>query len=262
MSDRNLNPSLGNPKIIGIIPARYASTRFPGKPLVDIAGKTMIQRVYEQASKAESLSKVVIATDDVRIADEVKRFGGEFIFTSTNHQSGTDRCAEVIETLPGYDIVINIQGDEPFIEPAQIELLTSCFTEEKVQLATLIKSIQSQESVYNPNSPKVVIDVNGRAMYFSRSPIPFIRNGEPGVWAEKHQFYKHIGIYGYRTESLKAITKLPPSSLEIAESLEQLRWIENGFYIQTKVTDLETVAIDTPEDLLKLNKLLKALKLD
>jgi len=261
MSDRDLNPSLGNQKIIGIIPARYASTRFPGKPLVDIAGKTMIQRVYEQASKAESLSTVVVATDDVRIADEVKRFGGEFIFTSSNHQSGTDRCAEVIETLPGFDIVINIQGDEPFIEPAQIELLASCFTEEKVQLATLIKSIQSQESVYNPNSPKVVIDVNGRAMYFSRSPIPFIRNGEPGVWAEKHQFYKHIGIYGYRTESLKAITKLPPSSLEIAESLEQLRWIENGFYIQTKVTDLETVAIDTPEDLLKLNKLLKALKL-
>jgi 3-deoxy-manno-octulosonate cytidylyltransferase (CMP-KDO synthetase) len=262
MSDGMLSSAPGNPKIIGIIPARYASTRFPGKPLVDIAGKTMIQRVYEQASKAASISKVVIATDDERIADEVKKFGGEFIFTSPHHQSGTDRCAEVIEQLPGFDIVINIQGDEPFIEPVQIDLLASCFTEEKVQLATLIKSIQSQESVYNPNSPKVVIDVNGRAMYFSRSPIPFIRNGEPGVWAEKHQFYKHIGIYGYRTESLKAITKLPPSSLEIAESLEQLRWIENGFYIQTKVTDLETVAIDTPEDLLKLNKLLKALKLE
>ncbi|RBQ03325.1 3-deoxy-manno-octulosonate cytidylyltransferase [Pedobacter miscanthi] len=255
MKDRNL-------KAIGIIPARYASTRFPGKPLVDIAGKSMIQRVYEQASKAKSLSKVVVATDDVRIADEVKRFGGEFVLTSSEHQSGTDRCAEVIEQLPGYDIVINIQGDEPFIEPAQIELLASCFSEEKVQLATLIKSIHSQESVYNPNSPKVVIDVNGRAMYFSRSPIPFIRNGEPGIWAEKHQFYKHIGIYGYRTESLKAITKLPPSSLEIAESLEQLRWIENGFYIQTKITDLETVAIDTPEDLLKLNNLLEALKLE
>jgi len=262
MIDKNLKFPLGDLGVIGIIPARYASTRFPGKPLVDIAGKTMIQRVYEQASKAESLSKVVIATDDVRIADEVTRFGGEFIFTSSNHQSGTDRCAEVIETLTGYDIVINIQGDEPFIEPAQIDLLASCFIEEKVQLATLIKSIQSQESIYNPNSPKVVIDVNGRAMYFSRSPIPFIRNGEPGVWAEKHQFYKHIGIYGYRTESLKAITKLPPSSLEIAESLEQLRWIENGFYIQTKVTDLETVAIDTPEDLLKLNNLLEALKHD
>ncbi|MCX3265217.1 3-deoxy-manno-octulosonate cytidylyltransferase [Pedobacter agri] len=247
---------------IGIIPARYASTRFPGKPLVDIAGKTMIQRVYEQASKAKSLSKVVVATDDERIADEVKRFGGEFVFTGSQHQSGTDRCAEVIEKLPDYEIVINIQGDEPFIEPAQIDLLASCFIEEKVQLATLIKPIQSQESIYNPNSPKVVIDINGRAMYFSRSPIPFIRNGEPGVWAEKHKFYKHIGIYGYRTESLKAITKLPPSALEIAESLEQLRWIENGFYIQTKVTDLETVAIDTPEDLLKLNKLLEALKLE
>ena len=249
-------------KIIGIIPARYASTRFPGKPLVDIAGKSMIQRVYEQAAKSESLSKVVVATDDERIANEVARFGGSFVFTSSNHQSGTDRCAEVIEKMPDFDIVINIQGDEPFIEPAQIDLLASCFTEEKVQLATLIKPIESQESIYNPNSPKVVIDVNGRAMYFSRSPIPFIRNGEPGVWAEKHRFYKHIGIYGYRTESLKAITKLPPSSLEIAESLEQLRWIENGFYIQTKVTDLETVAIDTPEDLKKLNKLLKALKLE
>ncbi|GGH03724.1 MULTISPECIES: 3-deoxy-manno-octulosonate cytidylyltransferase [Pedobacter] len=256
MSNKKSNSALGNLKIIGIIPARYESTRFPGKPLIDIAGKTMIQRVYEQASKAKNLSKVVVATDDTRIADEVKRFGGEFIFTSTDHQSGTDRCAEVIKKMPGYDIAINIQGDEPFIEPAQIELLVSCFTEEKVQLATLIKPVHDQESVHNPNSPKVVIDVNGRAMYFSRSPIPFIRNGEPGIWAEKHRFYKHIGIYGYRTESLEAITQLPPSSLEIAESLEQLRWIENGFYIQTKVTDLETVAIDTPEDLLKLNNLL------
>lgn len=262
MNDRNTKSASENLQIIGIVPARYASTRFPGKPLVDIAGKTMIQRVYEQALKAKSLSKVVIATDDERIADEVKKFGGEFVFTSTHHQSGTDRCAEVIEQYPDFDIVINIQGDEPFIEPEQIELLASCFHEEKVQLATLIKPIQSQESIYNPNSPKVVIDVNGRAMYFSRSPIPFIRNGEPGVWAEKHQFYKHVGIYGYRKASLLAITKLPPSSLETAESLEQLRWIENGFYIQTKITDFETVAIDTPADLLKLNHLLEALKLE
>ena len=261
MDDSDLKLNLGDLKVIGIIPARYASTRFPGKPLVDIAGKTMIQRVYEQASKAQCLSKIVVATDDERIADEVKKFGGEFVLTGAHHQSGTDRCAEVMEHFPDYEVVINIQGDEPFIEPAQIDLLASCFIEEKVQLATLIKSIQSQESIYNPNSPKVVIDVNGRAMYFSRSPIPFIRNGEPGVWAQKHQFYKHIGIYGYRTESLRAITILPPSSLEIAESLEQLRWIENGFYIQTKVTDLETVAIDTPEDLLKLNKLIATLKL-
>lgn len=262
MNDKNLISLVPQLHTIGIIPARYASTRFPGKPLVDIAGKTMIQRVYEQAMKAESLSKVVIATDDERIADEVKKFGGEFVFTAAHHQSGTDRCAEVMENIQGFDVVINIQGDEPFIEPAQIDLLASCFNEQKVQLATLIKPIKSQESIYNPNSPKVVIDLNGRAMYFSRSPIPFIRNGEPGIWAEKHQFYKHIGIYGYRTESLKEITKLPPSSLELAESLEQLRWIENGFYIQTKVTDLETVAIDTPEDLIKLNKLLEALKLE
>jgi len=262
MNDGNSKSPLGDLGVIGIIPARFASTRFPGKPLVDIAGKSMIQRVYEQASKATSLSKVVVATDDERIVEEVKKFGGEFVITASTHQSGTDRCAEVVEQLPGFDIVINIQGDEPFIEPAQIDLLTSCFVEEKVQLATLIKPIESQESIYNPNSPKVVIDANGRAMYFSRSPIPFIRNGEPGVWAEKHQFYKHIGIYGYRTASLMEITKLPPSSLEIAESLEQLRWIENGYYIQTKVTDLETVAIDTPEDLKKLNKLLKALKLE
>lgn len=254
--------SMSIPKIIGIIPARFASTRFPGKPLVDIAGKSMIQRVYEQASKAESLTKVVVATDDERIAEEVKKFGGDFVFTAPTHQSGTDRCAEVIEQMPDFDIVINIQGDEPFIEPAQIDLLASCFIEKKVQLATLIKSIESQESIYNPNSPKVVIDVNGRAIYFSRSPIPFIRNSEPGLWAEKHHFYKHIGIYGYRTDALKAITKLSPSSLEIAESLEQLRWIENGFYIQTKITNSETIAIDTPEDLVKLNKLLDALKLE
>lgn len=262
MTTNQQKSGAGDSKIIGIIPARYASTRFPGKPLVDIAGKSMIQRVYEQASKAKSLAKVVIATDDPRIAEEVKRFGGDFVFTAAHHQSGTDRCAEVIEKLHDFDIVINIQGDEPFIEPAQIDLLASCFTDPKVELATLIKPIQSQESIYNPNSPKVVIDVYGRAMYFSRSPIPFIRAGEPGVWAEKHQFYKHIGIYGYRAEALKAITKLPPSSLEIAESLEQLRWIENGFYIQTKITELETVAIDTPEDLVKLNKLLEALKLE
>ncbi|WP_316799345.1 3-deoxy-manno-octulosonate cytidylyltransferase [Pedobacter frigidisoli] len=262
MSINQQESATSDSKIIGIIPARYASTRFPGKPLVDIAGKSMIQRVYEQASKARSLAKVVVATDDERIAEEVQRFGGDFVFTAAHHQSGTDRCAEVIEKLPDFDIVINIQGDEPFIEPAQIDLLASSFTDNKVELATLIKPIQSQESIYNPNSPKVVIDIHGRAMYFSRSPIPFIRSGEPGVWAEKHQFYKHIGIYGYRAEALKAITKLPPSSLEIAESLEQLRWIENGFYIQTKITDLETVAIDTPEDLVKLNKLLEALKLE
>ncbi len=233
--------------ILGIIPARYASTRFPGKPLVDIKGKTMIQRVYEQSMQA-NLNKVVVATDDERIADEVNRFGGEFVMTASTHQSGTDRCAEVIHHLSGYDVVINIQGDEPFIDPKQINLICDCFKDENVQLATLIKEIHSEEELFNPNIPKVVIGDQEQALYFSRHPIPYLRNK-----AHLHQFYKHIGIYGYKTSTLLEITKLHPSALELAESLEQLRWIENGYQIQTKLTDIETIAIDTPNDLLKIN---------
>jgi len=239
-------------KTLGIIPARYASTRFPGKPLVDIGGKTMIQRVYEQTLKA-GLSKVVVATDDERIASAVKEFGGDFIMTSSNHQSGTDRCAEVAQQLPGFEVVINIQGDEPFIDPTQISLVASCFTAENVQLATLVKEIHEDAELFNPNIPKVVLNAKQEAIYFSRQPIPFIRGAEEKDWAKKHQFYKHIGIYGYRTTTLMAITKLEPSSLELAESLEQLRWLENGFKIQTKLTQIETIAIDTPEDLQKIN---------
>jgi 3-deoxy-manno-octulosonate cytidylyltransferase (CMP-KDO synthetase) len=239
-------------KILGIIPARYASTRFPAKPLVDIGGKTMIQRVYEQALKC-NLDKVVVATDDERISAEVTRFGGEFVMTSPNHQSGTDRCAEVIEKLPGYDVVINIQGDEPFIDPKQVSLVASCFFNTEVKIATLIKAIHTEEELFNVNIPKVVVNSNQQAIYFSRHTIPFIRGAEKkDDWLKKHQFYKHIGIYGYQTETLLAITKLAPSSLELAESLEQLRWIENGYQIQTKVTDIETIAIDTPEDLKKI----------
>lgn len=238
-------------KILGIIPARYASTRFPGKPLVDINGKTMIRRVYEQALKA-NLHKVVVATDDERIASEVKSFGGDFILTSDLHQSGTDRCAEVASILTGYDVVINIQGDEPFIDPEQISLLVSCFLDEKVQLATLIKEIKDNSELFNTNIPKVVINSNLQAIYFSRNPIPFIRNAEQENWKDHHQFYKHIGIYGYKTATLLNITQLSPSSLELAESLEQLRWLENGYQIQTKVTAIETIAIDTPEDLQKI----------
>lgn len=239
-------------KILGIIPARYASTRFPGKPLVEINGKTMIQRVYEQACKANSLSKVIVATDDGRIATEVKAFGGEYVFTNPLHQSGTDRCAEAISHLPEFDAIINIQGDEPFIDPKQIDLLASCFEDDTVELATLIKEINTEEELFNINIPKVVTNTNGEAVYFSRQTIPFIRNTETENWLSKHQFYKHIGIYGYKTNTLLAITKLPVSELEIAESLEQLRWIENGYKIQTKVTDIETLAIDTPEDLEKI----------
>lgn len=239
--------------IIGIIPARYASTRFPGKPLAKIGGKSMIQRVYEQAKIAKSLSKVVVATDDGRIVDAVKQFGGEVILTSQTHQSGTDRCAEVLEHFPNFNVVINIQGDEPFIDPEQINLLASCFKNAETELATLVKWITKEEELFNPNSPKVVLNKNGEAIYFSRQCIPFIRNADEKGWLHKHTFFKHIGIYGYRKDVLEKITKLAISPLEQAEQLEQLRWIENGYKIKTKITDLENQAIDTPEDLLKLN---------
>jgi 3-deoxy-manno-octulosonate cytidylyltransferase (CMP-KDO synthetase) len=239
-------------KTIGIIPSRFASTRFPGKPLTEIDGKTMIRRVYEQAIKAKSLDHVIVATDDERIVNEVKSFGGAVIFTQSTHQSGTDRCAEVAMLVPGYDVAINIQGDEPYIDPRQIDLLVSCFTDSQVKLATLIKEINTEEELFNTNIPKVVINVKEEAIYFSRHPIPYLRNAEKPDWMRSHQFYKHIGIYGYALPTLLEITKLGPSSLEKAESLEQLRWIENGYTIKTKITTIETIAIDTPEDLNKI----------
>ncbi|MGY3052162.1 3-deoxy-manno-octulosonate cytidylyltransferase (CMP-KDO synthetase) [Pedobacter sp. UYEF25] len=241
-------------QIIGIIPARYASTRFPGKPLAEIGGKSMIQRVYEQASKSPALNKVIVATDDERIADAVTSFGGEFVLTSESHQSGTDRCAEVANYFPDYQVVINIQGDEPFIDPAQITLVASCFEDPKTELATLVKPITTNEELLNLNSPKVILNKNGEAIYFSRQTIPFVRNAAQNEWLEKHTFFKHIGIYGYRMHVLKEITNLAISPLESAEQLEQLRWLENGYKIKTKITYLETQAIDTPEDLLKISK--------
>ncbi|WP_354360337.1 3-deoxy-manno-octulosonate cytidylyltransferase [Pedobacter sp. UYP30] len=240
-------------KIIGIIPARLASTRFPGKPLANIGGKSMIQRVYEQASKSNSLAKVIVATDDARITEEVIRFGGEFVLTSPTHQSGTDRCAEVIDLFPNFNAVINIQGDEPFIDPAQIDLLASCFEDAETELATLVKPITNNQDLFNQNAPKVILNKKGEAIYFSRQTIPFIRSAEEKDWLGKHTFFKHIGIYGYRADVLKTITKLAISPLEQAEHLEQLRWIENGYKIKTKITELETQAIDTPEDLLKIS---------
>jgi 3-deoxy-manno-octulosonate cytidylyltransferase (CMP-KDO synthetase) len=240
---------------LGIIPARYASTRFPGKPLIDIAGKSMIQRVYEQACSSSSLDKVVIATDDERIINEVKRFGGEFALTRNDHQSGTDRCAEVAEKFPGFAVIINIQGDEPYIDPVQIDLLSSCFKDPEVKLATLVKNIRDEEELFNQNIPKVVLNHRQQAIYFSRHTIPFLRNITQENWLKSHQFYKHIGIYGYTVETLLQITRLKPSSLELAESLEQLRWIENGYEIQTRITDMESIAVDTPEDLEKIMKL-------
>jgi 3-deoxy-manno-octulosonate cytidylyltransferase (CMP-KDO synthetase) len=245
-------------KIIGIIPARYASTRFPGKPLIDVAGKTMIRRVYEQAVKSKSLSRVIVATDDGRIENEVKKFGGEVCMTSSEHPSGTDRCAEVVEKLKiDGAAIVNIQGDEPFIEPVQIDLLASCFDDERTEIATLIKKIESPDVLFNVNSPKVIIDKNHFALYFSRHPIPFIRGTEEKDWLTRHNFYQHIGIYGYRLQTLKTISKLSGSPLEKAESLEQLRWIENGFRIKTASTTFETLAVDTPED---LDRVLRKLK--
>ncbi|RKR83894.1 3-deoxy-manno-octulosonate cytidylyltransferase (CMP-KDO synthetase) [Mucilaginibacter gracilis] len=241
-------------KILGIIPARYASTRFPGKPLVDINGKSMIQRVYEQAKKCDTLTEVIVATDDERIFTHVQQFGGVAVMTAQTHQSGTDRCAEVAGAHPEYQVIINIQGDEPFIDPQQIAKVASCFDEPDTQLATLVKKIQTTEELYNFSSPKVILNKNSEAIYFSRSPLPHVRGSEPQQWLYHYTYYKHIGIYGYRSDILQQVTILPVSSLEKAESLEQLRWIENGYRIKVAETELETYAIDTPEDLTKLLK--------
>jgi len=236
----------------GIIPARYASSRFPGKPLVIIGNKTMVQRVYEQALKSDIL--VYVATDDERIFEAVKKFGGNTVMTSPEHPSGTDRCAEAVdsimkETGRQIDVVVNIQGDEPFIRPEQIDLLKSCFNDKKVQIATLIRKAAAGEDIFNPNQPKVILDHKGNAIYFSRAAIPYIRDSEAWEWSARHVYYKHLGLYAYKTEVLKKITKLPRSPLEKAESLEQNRWIENGFKIRCAATEWESIGIDTPEDL-------------
>lgn len=240
-------------KFIAIIPARYASTRFPGKPLADMNGKPMIQRVYEQVKKC--VDSVYVATDDDRIYNTVASFGGKVVMTSPNHKSGTDRCAEAYQTIGGgEDVVINIQGDEPFIAPSQIEAIMNCFTDETVQIATLVKPFTEAdgiEALMNPNSPKVVLGVDNQALYFSRSIIPYVRGCDIQEWLKNNTFYKHIGMYAYRVDSLMEITKLPQSTLEKAESLEQLRWLENGYKIKAGITAQETIGIDTPDDMQK-----------
>lgn len=235
-----------------IIPARYASTRFPGKPLAMIADKYMIQRVYEQACK--SVETVYIATDDQRIYDAASGFGGNAVFTSPAHTSGTDRCAEaakiiMTETGKRIDVVINVQGDEPFIKPEQIDLLKSCFSDKDVTLATLIRKTAAGEDIFNPGRPKVILDVNSNAIYFSRAAIPFIRDHQSSQWTSLHTYYMHIGLYAYKSDVLEKITSLPQSPLEKAESLEQNRWIENGYKIRCAETAWESFGIDTPEDL-------------
>ena len=232
---------------IAIIPARYASTRFPGKPLALLGGKTVIERVYRQVS--EVVEDVFVATDDGRIFREVERFGGRAVMTSPNHRSGTDRIQEAVETIGTQaDVVINVQGDEPFIQASQIEELCRQFSDPTTQIATLGKPFASMEAVENENSPKIVLDNNGFALYFSRSVIPFVRGIDRSRWLENFPFLKHIGLYAYRREVLREITQLPPSSLEQAESLEQLRWLQNGYRIRVGLTDVETIGIDTPDD--------------
>ena len=241
-------------KFIGIIPARYASTRFPGKPLADMNGKPMIQRVYEQVK--DVLDSVCVATDDIRIENAVKAFGGQVVMTSDKHRSGTDRCYEAYQKIgEGYDVIVNIQGDEPFIHPEQIQTIKTCFADANTQIATLVKPFRSEAdfetTIFNPNSPKVVLNKNNEPLYFSRSIIPYIRGKKYTEWLPSHTFYKHIGLYAYRAQVLKEITQLPQSALELAESLEQLRWLENGYKIKVGITEQETIGIDTPEDMEK-----------
>ena len=242
---------------IGIIPARFQSTRFPGKPLVLLNGKPIVQWVYENARKV--LSEVYVATDDERILRAVEDFGGKAVYTSAYHQSGTDRCAEAAKELSKkihVDVIINIQGDEPFIRPEQVESLKECFNKPETEIATLIKLITNIDEINNINRPKVVINKHQEAMYFSRSPIPFVRGCPTEEWLDQQIFYSHIGMYAYRYDILLELTKLPVSVLEKAESLEQLRWLENGYRIKTAQTLYENIGIDTPEDLENAKKFL------
>lgn len=247
-------------KYLALIPARYASTRFPAKPLADILGKPMIQHVYERAARL--FEHCYVATDDTRIADAVTAFGGNVVMTSTEHRSGTDRCREALEKVSAetgieFDVVVNIQGDEPYIQTEQLELIKSCFADSNTQIATLVKPFSADEDIFNPNLPKVVLNAHSEAMYFSRSPIPYLRNLPQEEWQSAHTYLKHIGLYAYKSNILKEITSLEAGELEKLESLEQLRWLENGYKIKVAKTEFESYAIDTPEDLERLLEVLK-----
>ena len=245
-------------KFLAIIPSRYASTRFPGKPLALLGGKTVVQRVYERVSKV--FTDVCVATDDDRIATAVRDFGGNVVMTSSSHRSGTDRCCEAADKLGLQpDVVVNVQGDEPFIETSQLESVIRCFDDEATDIATLVKPFAATdgwEALNNPNSPKVVVDNDNNAIYFSRSVIPYLRGVPQQEWLLHHTYYKHIGLYAYRMNVLHEICTMPQGQLEVAESLEQLRWLQAGYRIKVGYTQVETVGIDTPEDLRKAENLL------
>jgi 3-deoxy-manno-octulosonate cytidylyltransferase (CMP-KDO synthetase) len=250
-------------KFLGLIPARFASTRFPAKPLAMLGGMTVVERVYRQVRAV--MDDVAVATDDERIEKAVKDFGGNVVMTSVDHRSGTDRCYEALMKLgeKKYDVVINIQGDEPFIQRSQLESVIACFDDKATEIATLVKPLTAEDgwdALFNPNSPKVVVNNNMEALYFSRSVIPYLRGCETQSWLNKHTYYKHIGLYAYRSDILAQITQLPQSKLELAESLEQLRWLENGYKIKVGITDVETIGIDTPDDLRRAEEFLKNVK--
>jgi 3-deoxy-manno-octulosonate cytidylyltransferase (CMP-KDO synthetase) len=242
--------------ILGIIPARYASTRFPGKPLIDILGKSMIQRVYEQAQKSCLLTDIVVATDDERIYKHVEVFGGKVVYTKEDHPSGTDRCFEAMQKIEDdYDYVINIQGDEPFIDPTQIDLLCEV-CDGTTELATLMIPVDSHEVLFDMGEVKITLNQDMEALYFSRMVIPFIKGKPQEEWHKHHKYYRHVGMYAYRKDVLEKVTQLKPSSLEIAESLEQLRWLENGFKVKCAITQFDSHCVDTPEDIEKVIRLM------
>lgn len=247
-------------KVLAVIPARYASTRFPGKPLAKLGGKPIIQWVWESVSRTAGVADAVVATDDERIMEAVERFGGRAMMTSNTHRSGTDRCGEVLRKMESagasYDVVINVQGDEPFTKQSQLQNLADCFADASTQIATLKTEIRSAEELLSPNNVKVICNAEGRAIYFSRHPIPYLRGVDQGEWLEKQKYFKHVGIYAFRAEVLKKVVGLPQSPLEVSESLEQLRWLENGYAISVRETERANIGIDTPEDLAKAEQLL------
>lgn len=245
-------------KILGIIPSRYASSRFPGKPLVELHGKSMIQHVYERAKQSQQLERIVVATDDDRIYEHAQSFGGDVVMTSSDHQSGTDRCVEAYRLLDEpYDAVINIQGDEPVLNPRQLDLLAFCFNDDQCEIATLAVKVKTNDILFDSSKIKVVLDNNQNAVYFSRHPIPY-QQKPAEEWLESATYLKHVGIYGFRTDILRELGKLPASSLELAESLEQLRWMQNGYKIYVKITEFDSISVDIPQD---VNRVLEIMNL-
>lgn len=242
--------------IIGIIPARYASSRFPGKPLTDIKGKSMLRRVYEQSKKSWLMDEVIVATDDTRIKEHAESFGAKALMTRADHPSGTDRCYEAYRlNEKKYDYVINIQGDEPFLDPKQIDSLAEV-CDGKVELATQMIKCTSHAVLFDPGEVKIVLNGNREAIYFSRSVIPYLRNHDEKTWHEHFEYFRHVGMYAYRTDILEKLTKLKLSKLEKAESLEQLRWLEHGYKIKCVETEFDSHCVDTPEDIEKVLKLM------